>query len=43
MIVVFKNFNSEISSFSKENELNLLDYNGIMEISRAKSFQAKVK
>ena len=42
MVAVLKNFNSEISSFLKENERNLLDYSGIMEISRAKPVQVKV-
>ena len=42
MIAVFKNFSSKIRSFSKENECNLLDYSGVMEISRAKSIQVKV-
>ena len=42
MVVVLKDFNSEISSFLKENKRNLLDYSGIMEISRAKPVQVKV-
>ena len=42
MIAVFKNFSSKIRSLSKENERSLLDFSGVVEISKAKSIQVKV-